>query len=416
MIAWPIKPQNVKYSRWYYNLIVKARARTLSKETYTEKHHVIPKSFGGTDKKDNLVRLTAREHFIAHAILWKMRFEGVGNMKMVHAFNAMCIMKPTENQPEKKINNRLFEKVRLERVEYLKTLKGPLSATYGKKLVISDEGKLNKREAINALWADPERRQPLIDKKRDYFDSPAGIAQRQAHSKRVKGVPRDPDIIEKTASKKRGKKGTEIFSEQALANMREANKHRVYSEEGLAKIRETSRKNGQRSKSEEHKAKIGAAHKGKVGLVGTKNPMFGKKHSPETIAKIQTTKKLTALKNAKPKFVGPIKPKNMITFRGVNYASIRKASLCSGVPVGKIKTQIKHWGENPDAETIANIDSGKLKPPMTSWNKGSIGLQVSWNKGMKAPKFTCEYCNKTVGGKTNYIRYHHDNCKLKVLT
>jgi hypothetical protein len=49
-------------------------------------------------------------------------------------------------------------------------------------------------------------------------------------------VPRDPAIIEKAAAKKRGKKGTELFSEQALKNMREAAKNRVLTPEAKARM------------------------------------------------------------------------------------------------------------------------------------------------------------------------------------
>jgi len=38
---------------------------------YSEKHHVVPRSHGGSNKKDNLVALTPRQHFIAHRMLWK---------------------------------------------------------------------------------------------------------------------------------------------------------------------------------------------------------------------------------------------------------------------------------------------------------------------------------------------------------
>lgn len=38
---------------------------------YSEKHHIIPKSMGGTDAKDNLISLTGRQHYIAHWMLWK---------------------------------------------------------------------------------------------------------------------------------------------------------------------------------------------------------------------------------------------------------------------------------------------------------------------------------------------------------
>ena len=46
-----------------YNKIIETRASRIP-IGYSEEHHIIPKSFGGPDSKDNLVRLTAREHFI----------------------------------------------------------------------------------------------------------------------------------------------------------------------------------------------------------------------------------------------------------------------------------------------------------------------------------------------------------------
>jgi len=38
---------------------------------YSEKHHIIPKSMGGTDARSNLIALTPRQHFVAHWMLWK---------------------------------------------------------------------------------------------------------------------------------------------------------------------------------------------------------------------------------------------------------------------------------------------------------------------------------------------------------
>lgn len=37
---------------------------------YYEAHHIIPKCKGGKDSIDNIVLLTAREHFLAHWLLW----------------------------------------------------------------------------------------------------------------------------------------------------------------------------------------------------------------------------------------------------------------------------------------------------------------------------------------------------------
>jgi hypothetical protein len=38
---------------------------------YSERHHIIPKSMGGTDARNNLIALTPRQHFVAHWMLWK---------------------------------------------------------------------------------------------------------------------------------------------------------------------------------------------------------------------------------------------------------------------------------------------------------------------------------------------------------
>lgn len=39
---------------------------------YYETHHAVPKCLGGWESRDNLVRLTAAEHYIAHLLLMKM--------------------------------------------------------------------------------------------------------------------------------------------------------------------------------------------------------------------------------------------------------------------------------------------------------------------------------------------------------
>lgn len=58
------------YTKHYEALIERARNRIL--EGYSENHHIIPRCLGGTDDKDNLVRLTPEEHYVAHQLLVKM--------------------------------------------------------------------------------------------------------------------------------------------------------------------------------------------------------------------------------------------------------------------------------------------------------------------------------------------------------
>lgn len=65
------------------NIIDSAKNRKT--DQYTETHHIIPKSIGGTNDSSNLVELTAKEHFICHMLLVKM-LEGEHKQKMVYAW------------------------------------------------------------------------------------------------------------------------------------------------------------------------------------------------------------------------------------------------------------------------------------------------------------------------------------------
>ena len=62
------------YERIYNEFIADRRTREaalIASGEYCEKHHIIPRSMGGTDESDNLIALTARDHFFAHLCLAK---------------------------------------------------------------------------------------------------------------------------------------------------------------------------------------------------------------------------------------------------------------------------------------------------------------------------------------------------------
>ena len=59
----------MNYNVIYFNIIERAKTRGLIKKSlgyYTERHHIIPRCIGGNNNKENLVLLTAKEHFICH--------------------------------------------------------------------------------------------------------------------------------------------------------------------------------------------------------------------------------------------------------------------------------------------------------------------------------------------------------------
>ena len=78
-----------KYTKWYYNIIASAKNRTLPSGIYTESHHIIPKSLGGNNSKNNLAILTAKEHFVCHTLLVKMVTQE-HKKKMIYAFWRMA--------------------------------------------------------------------------------------------------------------------------------------------------------------------------------------------------------------------------------------------------------------------------------------------------------------------------------------
>lgn len=60
----------MNYKKLYNNLIETRKNRIM--DTYYEKHHIIPKCMGGSNEEDNLIKLTFREHYMAHYILTKI--------------------------------------------------------------------------------------------------------------------------------------------------------------------------------------------------------------------------------------------------------------------------------------------------------------------------------------------------------
>lgn len=65
------------YGRIYREFIADRRGREADLTGYFERHHVVPKSRGGTDGPENIIRLTAEDHFFAHLLLAKMHGGGL---------------------------------------------------------------------------------------------------------------------------------------------------------------------------------------------------------------------------------------------------------------------------------------------------------------------------------------------------
>jgi hypothetical protein len=151
----------MNYKKVYDKIIENRLNNPLSKDEYGERHHIVPLSLGGNDDEGNLVRLSAREHFICHALLSEMYEEGTNEWyKMNHAF-MMMKSESTFHSGNRYFNSRLYE---LKRKDFSKVMSraqnGKNNSQYGKvwiyntkleKSVKVDKSKLD--EYIIEGWA-----------------------------------------------------------------------------------------------------------------------------------------------------------------------------------------------------------------------------------------------------------------------
>lgn len=307
MIIWPAEIKKCKYRNWYEQLIKNSRNRVFPENTYTEGHHIIPRSLGGSNDPTNIVRLYPREHYIAHLLLWKMQMTAKMHNQMTMALHVMVNGSGNKKQNRTYlVPSRIYE---VSRKAYSKVLseerKGQGNSFYGKK-----------------------------------------------HT---------PETIEKI--------------KQANARTKE--------------IRSAK-------------------------LKGENNGMFGKKHSPEIRAKISEAFKANYTEEKREAASSRMKE------QWKDSAYIEKHAQARLTSEGWLNRDWKAIGAKSAAGRIAN-GTNKMSPETrrkqseTRLAKIASGEIVPHNKGIPAPKYTCEHCGKIVGGKVNYLRHHHDNCKLKVL-
>jgi hypothetical protein len=120
----------MNYKKLYTSIITR-RQQNIPLDVYTERHHILPRSLGGKNK-NNLVSLTAREHFICHLLLTKIyQDDKISYSKMVKAFGMMVWMHG-ENQERYKVSSRKYQKLKEEfsRIRQ-EEQKGKLNSRFG---------------------------------------------------------------------------------------------------------------------------------------------------------------------------------------------------------------------------------------------------------------------------------------------
>lgn len=106
---------NMNYCRLYDSLIARAKTRIL--DCYRERHHIIPKCLGGSNLKDNIAELTAREHFLCHMLLCRIYPSSKG---LWYAAHAMMIMKSTNQSRNYRVSSRQYAEIKSNLKEHMK--------------------------------------------------------------------------------------------------------------------------------------------------------------------------------------------------------------------------------------------------------------------------------------------------------
>lgn len=132
----------MNYKKIYEN-IINFRKKNSPTE-YKELHHIIPKSLGGNDCLENLVYLSAREHFICHFLLAKMyERESFEWYKMNHAF---MMMKSSSSVQNRYFNSKLYESLKENFSQVMKKYTmGKSNSQFGTKWIHNASLKTSKK-------------------------------------------------------------------------------------------------------------------------------------------------------------------------------------------------------------------------------------------------------------------------------
>lgn len=196
-----------KYTEWYFSII--KNRKLCSPETYSEKHHIIPRCMGGTDIIHNMVILTVREHILVHKLLTKMT---VGKIKSRLCFAHHMMVRGRQgtyvNMSEREIQSARKKLSEAQRI--LQTGRKHSEETK-RKISESNRGKVVSQETRDKISKANKgkllglRRPPEFGEKIS-----KALTGRKKNEDWVNKINRNPEKIRKTAEAHRGMKRSEI--------------------------------------------------------------------------------------------------------------------------------------------------------------------------------------------------------------
>ena len=182
----------MNYERIYYNFI--EHRKTLIVEGYGENHHILPRSMGGTDDPENIIRLSARDHYFAHRLLAK--FAGPS---MVYALS-MMVFATSETQNRYKPSSRVIGYIK-EEIGKNRRGKTPNLTPESRRRLATFKGKKHTEESKEKVRKAKLGKPRSEETRKKISESHKGKTLSDAHkaniSKVQKGVPHSEEHVKK---------------------------------------------------------------------------------------------------------------------------------------------------------------------------------------------------------------------------
>lgn len=247
-----VHPNQIHYNR-YINFIYSRRFRETPENSYTEKHHIIPKSLGGFDEQSNLIILTGREHFIAHMMLWKTfggkmacSFWFMSNNKREHS-GKLTSKQYVNLKKDRKLSEEM--KIKLSILYKGKTYEEIYGEDRAKEIkekqknkVCSQETKKKISKANKGRKKSKETRKKLSETNKGKPNPFKGVPKTEEHKKNLSKAaknrpPRSLQHRKKLSESKKGKKR----SEETKKKISKTSKGKKRSEETKKKMSDSKR-------------------------------------------------------------------------------------------------------------------------------------------------------------------------------
>jgi hypothetical protein len=200
----------MNYKKIYDDLITRAKSEVRLKcnGVYYERHHIIPTCMGGEgnlrSKKEhpNLVLLTAREHFIAHKLLFFIYHD---NIKLARAYGAMLTIKSKGRNY--RVTSREYAELQEISSKAMSGINNPIHKMEVNPFCEPSFIEKNRLRMVGRVNSEETKKKISIahigKKLSDEHKKQIGDSQR--------GIPRNPESVKKAAESNRGKKRTPEF-------------------------------------------------------------------------------------------------------------------------------------------------------------------------------------------------------------